>query len=111
MTHVLRHFSYAPQRFESFSGPRVKYACLLNACCILLAKIASDQRQPKDVRVRAEASLDAMTAKDVLECGLAADFAEQCYRRRPQSAGPRDRARVVGPGPRPAPACRSPNPI
>lgn len=86
MTHVLRHFSFAPQRFESFCGPRLKYACLLNACCILLANIADDLRQPKDVRMRAEASLDAMTAKDVLECGLAADFAEQCYRHRPESA-------------------------
>ena len=29
-------FSFAPQRFESFCGPRVKYGCLLNAICILL---------------------------------------------------------------------------
>lgn len=84
LKHVLRHFSFAPQRFESFCGPRVKYACLLNAICVLLAHIAGDPRQPKDVRSRAEASLDAMTAQDVLECGLAADFAEQCYRLPPQ---------------------------
>ena len=26
LKHLLRHFSFAPQLFESFCGPRVKYA-------------------------------------------------------------------------------------
>jgi hypothetical protein len=36
------------------------------------------------MRSHAEASLGAMTAQEVLECGLAADFAEQCHRLLPQ---------------------------
>ena len=72
--HILRHFSYAPHRFESFAGPRRQYACLLNAIFLCLCDIAGDWRQPTDVRGRAERCLDNMTPRDILQCGLAGDY-------------------------------------
>ena len=35
LRHSLRYFSFAPQRFESFCGPMVRNACLLNPTGIL----------------------------------------------------------------------------
>ena len=78
--HILRHFSYAPQRFESWADPRRKYVCALNAIALTLADVAGDARQPPSVRARAETCLDAMTARDILEAGIAADFGEVCMR-------------------------------
>ena len=78
--HILRHFSYAPHRYESWADPRRKYACTLNAIALTLADIAGDARQTSATRARAEQSLDAMTARDILEAGLAADFGEICMR-------------------------------
>ena len=80
LKHILRHFSFAPQRFESFAEPRRMYACCLNAVAMLLADIAGDERLSKSIRERAEKSLRAMTAQDILESGLAADFSEVCVR-------------------------------
>ena len=74
--HIMRHLSYAPQRFESWADPRRKYACCLNAIALILADIASDTRLPAPQRERAEACLDAMTPQDILEAGIAADFGE-----------------------------------
>ena len=74
--HIMRHLSYAPQRFESWADPRRKYACCLNAIALMLADIASDARLPTPQRERAEACLDAMTPQDILEAGIAADFGE-----------------------------------
>ena len=80
VTHILRHLSFAPQRFESFAGPRRKYACCLNAIAMLLAHMANDSRQTREVRERAEKSLEAMTAQDILDAGLVGDFGEVCMR-------------------------------
>ena len=77
---ILRHFSYAPHRFESFAGPRRQYACLLQAIFLCLAGVATDVRQSADTRKRAEACMDSMTPRDILECGLAGDFGEICMR-------------------------------
>jgi hypothetical protein len=77
---ILRHFSYAPHRFESFAGPRRQYACLLQAIFLCLGGIVSDIRQTAETRRRAEASMDSMTPRDILECGLAGDFGEVCIR-------------------------------
>ena len=83
---ILRHFSYyAPQRYESWADPRRKYACTLNAIALTLADIAGDARQSSATRARAEQCLDAMTARDILEAGLAADFGEICMRSVPMA--------------------------
>ena len=76
LRHIMRHFSFAAHRFESMNEPRRKYACVLHAVILLLADIAGDSRRKKEDRQRAEESLDAMTTQDLLETGLAGDFAE-----------------------------------
>ena len=78
LTSILKHLSFAKQRFDSFVGPRRKYICLLQAIVMLLCGIAGDPRQKKAIRDRAEAALDAITPADTLACGMAADFAEEC---------------------------------
>ena len=78
--HIMRHFGFAAHRFESWTGPRRKYACCLHAVALLLADIAGDSRRQASERRRAEAAMEAMTARDMLEVGLAADFGEICMR-------------------------------
>ena len=78
--HVLRHFSYAPQRFESWADPMRKYACTLNAVALLLADVAGDDRQPKVKRDLAQTCLDAMTPRDLWEVGIVGDFGEIAMR-------------------------------
>jgi hypothetical protein len=55
--HILRHFGYAAHRFESVSGPRRLYVCLMIAIAMLLADIAGDTRRNAEDRKRAEESL------------------------------------------------------
>ena len=74
--HILRHLGYVAHRFESVSGPRRLYVCLMIAIAMLLADIAGDLRRDAAVRKRAEASLEAMTPQHVLEAGLSGDYAE-----------------------------------
>ena len=76
MRHILRHFSHAPQRFESWADPLRKYACTLNAVALLLADVASDDRQPRAKRQMAQQCLDAMTPKDLWATGIVGDFGE-----------------------------------
>jgi len=78
--HVMRHFSLAAQRFESWTGPRRAYACCLHAVALLLADIAGDSRRTPAERRRAETCLDAMKPQDLLEVGLSGDFGEICMR-------------------------------
>ena len=90
LRHVLRHFSHAPQRFESWADPMRKYACTLNAVALLLADVAGDERQRKEKRDMAQKCLDAMTPRDLWETGLVGDFGEISMRsvddtRRPQN--------------------------
>ena len=80
VTHIMRHFSLAPHRYESWTGPRRIYACCIHAVALLLADMAGDSRRQVAERRRAEKALDAMTAKDLLEVGLAGDFGEICTR-------------------------------
>ena len=78
LTHILRHFSYTPIRFDSFCDPMRAYACVLLAVGLLLADVASDKRIDKQKRKRAEEALAAMTEPECMRVGLAADFAELC---------------------------------
>jgi len=79
--HIMRHFSFAPHRFESWTGPRRKYACCLHAVALLLCDLAGDNRRPAHERREAEAALASMTPQNMLEVGLAGDFGEICMRR------------------------------
>ena len=74
--HIMRHFSFAPQRFESQADPRRRYVCKLNAIALVLADVAGDTRRKKDERDRAEARLEDMTPQYILETGLSADYTE-----------------------------------
>jgi hypothetical protein len=78
LAHVLRHFSYAKQRFDSFAAPLRKYCCMVNAIALLLATVATDMRQPAATRARAALSLEAMTFENLLTAGVSADYAEEC---------------------------------
>ena len=80
LRHVMRHFSFANHRFESMNEPRRKYACVLHAVVLLLADIAGDSRRNPAERKKAEESLDAMTTQDLLETGMAGDYAEVAMR-------------------------------
>ena len=80
ITGIMQDFSWAPQRFESFAGPRRKYVCSLRAIVLLLCDLASDSRRKRPDRDAAEEALDAMTPQNILEVGLTADFAECCIR-------------------------------
>ena len=77
---VMRHFSFAPHRFESWTAPRRKYACAIHAVALLLAEMAGDSRKDVNERKTAQAALAAMTAENLLEVGMFADFGEICMR-------------------------------
>ena len=80
VSRILRHFSFAKHRWESLAGPRRQYACLLNAIFVCLAGIYNDTRNDKAKRDLARECLDAMTARDILECGVAGDYSEMGMR-------------------------------
>ena len=80
VTHIMRHFRFAPHRFESSAGPRRRYVCCLHAIALLLADMAGDQRRQKEERERAEHALDAMTPQDIFEAGVSSDFTSECQR-------------------------------
>jgi hypothetical protein len=78
--HVMRHFSFAPHRFESWTGPRRAYACCFHAVALLLAEMAGDSRRTPAERRQTEEALVAMSPQNLLEVGLAADFGEVSMR-------------------------------
>ena len=75
---ILKHFSMAAHRFESFSAPARKYCCLLSAIALLLATLAEDTRKEAAVRERAEKNLEAMTPESIVIAGLTADYSAEC---------------------------------
>ena len=75
---ILRHFSFAKQRYESCAAPQRKYCCMINAIALLLSMIAGDARQKHDVRERAGQALDSMTPKSIATAGLTADYNSVC---------------------------------
>ena len=72
--HILRHVGYAAHRFESVSGPRRLYVCLMLAIAMVLADIAGDTRRKPAERARAEKSLTAMTPQHIMEAGAQRRF-------------------------------------
>ena len=78
LVNVLRHFSFAPHRWESFAAPRRQYCCMLVAMFKCLGGIAGDWRIEKPRRERAETCMDAMSGRHALEVGIAGDYSEVC---------------------------------
>ncbi|CAE8637854.1 unnamed protein product, partial [Polarella glacialis] len=77
---ILKHLSFAKQRFDSIADPMMKYCVLIVSIAMLLAKQAADPRNDKHVRERAEETLQHMTPPELFSCGLTADYAMECVR-------------------------------
>ena len=75
---VLKHFSFAKQRFESYADPMAKVAVLLLPVCTLLSFISCDERHGKEQRQRAVDTLKLFTPKFCIGLGMSADFALVC---------------------------------
>ena len=71
---ILRHFSFAKQRFDSLAVPAAKVAIMLLPVAAVLATRASDMRLKKDLRERAVRALQLLKPKFCMALGLTADF-------------------------------------
>jgi hypothetical protein len=71
---VLRHLSFAKQRMDSCADPLAKLCLMWMPIGLLLACMASDERNGKVQRERAAATLKKMTPKFVHAAGIAADW-------------------------------------
>ena len=80
LQNVLKHFSFAPHRWESFAGPRCQYCCMLLAMFKYLGAVAGGWRFDKIKRDRAERCMDAMSGAHAVVVGIAADYSEACMR-------------------------------
>ena len=78
MDVVLRHLSFAKQRFDSFADPCAKLSVMLLPVCVLLAFIGSDERNPPVRRKRAAVLLKLFTPKFCLALGMSADYGLLC---------------------------------
>ena len=76
---VIRTFTFAPQRFESFYTPLVDFLVVLPAIVVMLKMIAEDFRDA-GAQKRAVHTLNAMTGQFVLDTGLVADYAALAVR-------------------------------
>ena len=76
--HVLKHFQFAKQRFDSTADPMAKLACLLLPVSTLLAFISSDERNNPHQRSRASETLKKLTSKFCLALALSADWGVVC---------------------------------
>ena len=75
---VLKHLSFAKQRFDSISDPQAKLALLLLLVGAMLALQASDERNSKDLRDRCVARLKKLSTKFCIALGLSADWGQVC---------------------------------
>lgn len=75
---VLKHFSFAKQRFDSFADPCAKLSVMLLPAASLLAFIASDSRVEAEKRARAKTMLKLFSPKFCLSLGVSADFGLLC---------------------------------
>ena len=74
---VLRHMSFAKQRFDSYAEPLRKVCCMLRAITMLLCHVAADARSTKEMRERAEAALRSFGPQELVSAGLTADYAAE----------------------------------
>lgn len=72
---IIENFSFAPQRFESFSEPIRKWVCTLLANLLMLASIATYDKS-SDMRKTAVEGIEFMTGENILRAALAGDWAE-----------------------------------
>ncbi len=78
METVLKHLSFAKQRFDSFAEPCAKLSVMLLPVCVLLAFLASDERTDGQRRARAAALLRLFTPKFSTALGVSADYGILC---------------------------------
>ena len=75
---VIRSVAFAKQRSDSTAGPVGKLALMLLPAATLLAHIASDRRNEKDQRDRADALLRRLDTKFCAAIGVSADWGIIC---------------------------------
>ena len=75
---IIKHVSFAKQRFDSTADPVAKVALMILPVACLLAYIASDKRNEKDQRLRAEALLRRLDTKFCAAIGVSADWGIIC---------------------------------
>jgi hypothetical protein len=71
---VLKHLSFAKQRFDSVADPMAKVACMLLPLATMLAFIGSDERSKLCDRERAKNMLKKRDSKFALAVGVCADW-------------------------------------
>ena len=75
---ILKKVSFAKQRFDSTADPVAKVALMLLPVAVLLAYIASDVRNEKEQRERAEALLRKLDTKFCAAIAVSADWGMIC---------------------------------
>ena len=83
VTEIIRTFSFAPQRFESFYTPLMNLLLVIPAIVKMLKMIAEDWRDPKQAQ-RAMRALSAFDGQFILVLGLIADYGAVCLRLLPR---------------------------
>ena len=71
---VLKHLSFAKQRFDSMADPVAKTALMLLPICTLRSTVSCDLRAKKEKRERAAQALQLFTPKFCLSLGALADY-------------------------------------
>ena len=75
---MLRHFSFAKQRYESYAAPQRHWCCLLGAVAVVLACRASDARRPRKERQDYVDRLLQIGPALAIKSGLSADWGLEC---------------------------------
>ena len=73
VTNIIREFTFAPQRFESFCTPFFNLLIIIPAIVKMLKMIAEDKRDPKQAQ-RASKAMRQIDGQWILDIGLIADF-------------------------------------
>ena len=71
---VLRHLSFAKQRFDSSVAPARKVCVMFAALVLLLIGVVCDERLDGKQRRRAQRQLDDLTPSRITAAGLFADY-------------------------------------
>ena len=75
---ILKHVSFAKQRFDSTADPVAKVALMILPVAVLLAYVSSDVRHERDQRSRAETLLRKLDTKFCAAIGVSADWGLIC---------------------------------
>jgi hypothetical protein len=74
---LMKHFSFAKQRFDSEADPLLRYCAMLRAIAMLLAFKAADERNKPEIRERAQKALEHMVPEELVALGLTADYTQE----------------------------------